>query len=200
MEIRNWKFFLVRDSYYFLRKYFSQEQKAVLAFSAKAKNKYSFIFKLFKCIDKFHIVCYTVIVEAWPLASANISKGGIKIAITEVGARVKVEVPRSGGGLPITTMGGHDGATIFSHFKKSEKSGRYLFGTVEAVCKVQPEQTETVMGEKGPVLDEAGNLVKKVVQDARYTALVRWDGPKYRTSTLPVEMLRHLKSFQFVSG
>ena len=37
--------------------------------------------------------------------------------------------------------------------------------------------------------DKDDNVVKELVEPAKFEALVKWDGPRYRTSMLPVEQL-----------
>ena len=82
----------------------------------------------------------------------------------------------------INTMVDGPGGLKLYHREKTVHKGHFFFGTVEAVYEVEKEV-------KRKVVDEFGLLVTEVVRPPEYTALVRWAGPKYRTSILPVEML-----------
>lgn len=73
---------------------------------------------------------------------------------------------------------------------KTLRPHRFLFGTVERICAEEKEVIKPVLNEEGEVVvDGDGNIVTKVVKPAKLVALVRWAGPKYRTSILPVETL-----------
>ncbi|MBI2450674.1 MAG: hypothetical protein HYV47_04045 [Candidatus Nealsonbacteria bacterium] len=53
--------------------------------------------------------------------------------------------------------------------------GRPIFGTVEGTYEVQ----KAVFGEN-----------EEIVKPAKFVAFVQWDGPKHRTSILPLEKLQ----------
>lgn len=99
---------------------------------------------------------------------------------------------RVGGGIkiPITTAN-REGRT-YEH-EKYLKAGRFLFGTTRGLYEVQREIREPVLDEEThePVVDDVtGDPIENIVQPAKYVALVQWAGPKYRTSMLPIEVLK----------
>ena len=105
------------------------------------------------------------------IASANISKGGIKMAKIILGMLVRVG---AGVGLrvPITTVNRE--GRIYQR-ERLLSPGHFLFGSVEGIY----------VEEKKKIDLETGVTIKP----AKEVALVRWDGSGYRTSILPVEIL-----------
>ena len=98
----------------------------------------------------------------------------------EKGILVKVE----GMVVHVTTMN----PAGFYERDKNVPAGRPIFGTVMGIYKESHEVTEPVWE-----ADDRGNLVnvgQRIIQPVKFVALVRWDGPKYRTSILPLEKLQ----------
>lgn len=103
----------------------------------------------------------------------------------EVGMMVKIE-ERS---VDITTtVQTHLGVRVYNR-TKNVRSGHFLFGEVTGLYETQREVRGVVFKEGKPVLDKGGNPKTQVKEPAKYLALIRWAGKKYRTSFLPTERL-----------
>lgn len=101
----------------------------------------------------------------------------------EKGMLVKVE----GATVYITTM---NQCGRFYERDKRIFPGRPIFGTVEGIYEIKREKWEPVRDEDGNLTyDEDDNVVKELAEPAKLEALIEWDGPRYRTSMLPLEML-----------
>lgn len=91
------------------------------------------------------------------------------------GMLVRVAVPTQGYHVPIETVSSGPRVRYYHREKISKRPGRFMFGTVESVMTIEREQVDP--------------KTEKVIQPAKRVALVRWAGRRFRTSTLPIEML-----------